>query len=373
MYDLEPKSDETSDCPKLRNILTREPVVHDVPKANSYKTTNTDQPPEKESSVQISLPRTRRRSSRKKPWGTLSYAELIFQAISSAEKQKLMLTQIYDWIVTNVPFFSDKGDMAGWKNSVRHNLSLYDCFVRKDSAGEKSSWWTINPKAKFERTGRKKVVRPHEYEKKCGRPIKQAKIVRKNNPNNFSFTKEGDLFPGNLLHNIAYSQSCSYHLRVPNCAPSFQRLSYIPEDSDRIEWTPEYVYNSGSISREQNIIADPYQPYQATQILLSEQRQVDSVPTYYQNELYQPPWEEAQTLSTVYVIPQTLCPVHQIEGCSCNVNVLQIPSMLTSYNQSHLWDREIEIPFYGIDNHQYTEMMSQPCLAATQEAFATDR
>jgi len=60
----------------------------------------------------------RKPASRKNAWGNLSYADLITQAIESSPEKRLTLAQIYDWMVTNVPFFKDKGDSnssAGWK------------------------------------------------------------------------------------------------------------------------------------------------------------------------------------------------------------------------------------------------------------------
>lgn len=51
-------------------------------------------------------------------WGNLSYAELITQAILSSPDKRLTLSEIYDWIVQNVPYFSDKANSpstAGWK------------------------------------------------------------------------------------------------------------------------------------------------------------------------------------------------------------------------------------------------------------------
>lgn len=60
-------------------------------------------------------------SSRRNAWGNLSYADLITQAISSSPEKRLTLSQIYDWMVTNVPYFKDKGDSnssAGWKVCV---------------------------------------------------------------------------------------------------------------------------------------------------------------------------------------------------------------------------------------------------------------
>ncbi|XP_068600637.1 forkhead box protein O1-A-like [Brachionichthys hirsutus] len=88
-------------------------------------------------------------SSRRNAWGNMSYADLITKAIDSSPEQRLTLSQIYDWMVKTVPYFKDKGDSnssAGWKNSIRHNLSLHSRFVRIQNEGTgKSSWWMLNP------------------------------------------------------------------------------------------------------------------------------------------------------------------------------------------------------------------------------------
>ena len=65
-------------------------------------------------------------SSRRNAWGNLSYADLITQAIQSAPEQRLTLSQIYEWVVKNVPYFKDKGDSAsssGWKVCSMYLLS----------------------------------------------------------------------------------------------------------------------------------------------------------------------------------------------------------------------------------------------------------
>ena len=70
---------------------------------------------------------------RKNAWGYCSYADLITMALERAPSKQMTLAEIYDWIVANIPFFKDKGDhnsSIGWKNSIRHNLSLHDKFSR---------------------------------------------------------------------------------------------------------------------------------------------------------------------------------------------------------------------------------------------------
>ncbi|ESO06142.1 hypothetical protein HELRODRAFT_64772, partial [Helobdella robusta] len=103
----------------------------------------------------------RRNSVRRNAWGNASYAELITQAIESVPDKRLTLMQIYDWMIQNIPYFHERADgtnSMGWKNSVRHNLSLHDQFSRIQNEGTgKSSWWVVNKsmlKSRLPRTRR---------------------------------------------------------------------------------------------------------------------------------------------------------------------------------------------------------------------------
>ncbi|CAH1785768.1 unnamed protein product [Owenia fusiformis] len=73
-----------------------------------------------------------------------SYLHLIQIAIGSSPAQKLTLREIYKWIEDMFPFYKHTNG-EGWKNSVRHNLSLYDVFMRvQGQKGEQSSYWMLN-------------------------------------------------------------------------------------------------------------------------------------------------------------------------------------------------------------------------------------
>ncbi|XP_044532606.1 forkhead box protein O3 [Gracilinanus agilis] len=123
----------------------------------------------------------RKCSSRRNAWGNLSYADLITQAIESSPDKRLTLSQIYDWMVRCVPYFKDKGDSnssAGWKNSIRHNLSLHSRFKRVQNEGTgKSSWWMINPDGgKSGKAPRRRAVsmdNSNKYTKSRGRAAKK--------------------------------------------------------------------------------------------------------------------------------------------------------------------------------------------------------
>ena len=62
---------------------------------------------------------------RRNAWGNLSYAELITKAIESTPMKRMTLSEVYNWIVENVPFFKDKGfgnSSAGWKVGILRQI-----------------------------------------------------------------------------------------------------------------------------------------------------------------------------------------------------------------------------------------------------------
>ncbi len=78
------------------------------------------------------------------PKPSYSYIGLIAMAILSSPERQLVLSDIYQWISDHYPYFRTRG--LGWRNSIRHNLSLNDCFVKAGrSTNGKGHYWSIHP------------------------------------------------------------------------------------------------------------------------------------------------------------------------------------------------------------------------------------
>ncbi|XP_069882442.1 forkhead box protein N4-like [Dipodomys merriami] len=75
-----------------------------------------------------------------------SYSCLIAMALKSSKTGSLPVSEIYSFMKEHFPYFKTAPD--GWKNSVRHNLSLNKCFEKVESklsgSSRKGCLWALN-------------------------------------------------------------------------------------------------------------------------------------------------------------------------------------------------------------------------------------
>lgn len=76
-----------------------------------------------------------------------SYSCLIAMALKNSKTGSLPVSEIYSFMKEHFPYFKSAPD--GWKNSVRHNLSLNKCFEKVEnkasSSSRKGCLWALNP------------------------------------------------------------------------------------------------------------------------------------------------------------------------------------------------------------------------------------
>ncbi|XP_017141748.1 fork head domain-containing protein FD4 [Drosophila miranda] len=166
------------------------------------------------------MPRPSRESygDQKPPY---SYISLTAMAIWSSPEKMLPLSDIYKFITDRFPYY--RKNTQRWQNSLRHNLSFNDCFIkvprRPDRPG-KGAYWALHPQAfdMFENGSllrRRKRFKLHKNDK----DILNEELTALANLNRFFFTnRNGSVSHMTSLDSNNASMSLDSTLHYPRVA-----------------------------------------------------------------------------------------------------------------------------------------------------------
>ncbi|XP_064619494.1 forkhead box protein unc-130-like [Lineus longissimus] len=72
-----------------------------------------------------------------------SYIAMIAKAILSTPQKRMILGDIYQYVMDNFAYYNN--NERAWRNSIRHNLSLNECFIKSGRCeGGKGNYWSIH-------------------------------------------------------------------------------------------------------------------------------------------------------------------------------------------------------------------------------------
>ncbi|KAL3114466.1 hypothetical protein niasHT_019970 [Heterodera trifolii] len=165
-----------------------------------------------------------------------TYIQLIGMAIEAQESKRATLTEIYNFLRKKFEFF--RGPYDGWKNSVRHNLSMQDYFYKlpKDEHGKVGKDWFQMERLKTNNNGGNGQQQPFKLAKgsaDIGKATTTAsapkkKKLKKTKQHEVERTaaedepeeKEEEAFDGPIVEDESSSSAMSDHpMRLPSLQP----------------------------------------------------------------------------------------------------------------------------------------------------------
>lgn len=186
-------------------------------------------------------------SSKAKNPNTLpSYTAMIAQAILSKSAQRCALSEIYEFMERRFPPLSEKGN--GWRNCVRHTLSLSDCFMKLHRPENgRSCHWAVHPtylprflRGDFRKRRQSRARRSNEQSSQQDQfsfPTFERDITQYENRSMQLATIPSRVSVEQMDH--------SAHFHVPVCTEMMQPYQHVPHMS-------QMAYGSSFMGNQQN-------------------------------------------------------------------------------------------------------------------------
>ncbi len=119
-----------------------------------------------------------------------SFIALVAKAIMSSPEETMILTDIYQWVLDNYPYYRTATN--AWRNSIRHSLSANECFVKgRRAKGGRGFYWSIHAscletfrQGNFDRRLARRTVQ--HSSRNVGTAVQELKKLRQDTTNNNS-------------------------------------------------------------------------------------------------------------------------------------------------------------------------------------------
>lgn len=153
-----------------------------------------------------------------------SFSCLIFMAIEDSDDKALPVKDIYVWILNHFPYY--RNAPTGWKNSVRHNLSLNKCFKKVDKSPNlgKGSLWMVEQRFRPCLIQALQKTPHHQYQK----------LIRNLNNNNNSSNKNNSDTKKMTSENVTCDNSMTSRIKVEIETPSLNEITTISSSGSQV-------------------------------------------------------------------------------------------------------------------------------------------